>query len=399
METIDFSIFDHGPDAIGRMRSILMEFERLHHVRVNLEIIPWQEAWSRLVHIALYNDGPDLSEVGSTWVRDLVTMNALRPFGRAEIDSLGGETAFLPAAWKTASAPGDLLPAGTASWAIPWLADTRLVYYRKDLFARLGLAAREAFANQAELEACLQALQEGGIDLPLSLPTARSRIILHILAGWIWAAGANFLSPDGRQAAFDSPEAVTAMLNFFRLGRFLLPQARQLDESDSDALFWQGRAAVTISGPWMFNYPSVEAALKEQFAVAVPPGVPFVGGFHLVIWKHTRREAAAWRLVEFLAGARPPTDLFPAFALPARLDILNQERFVGHPVYRVMGAAMQMGRSFPSSRVWGMIEDRLFNALPALWQQFFSLPESEFRAALEVCIDGLAQRINLALEA
>ena len=397
METVDFSIFDHGPEAIGLMKSVLADFERDRQIHVNLEVIPWQDAWTRLVHIALYNDGPDVSEVGSTWVRDMVTMNALRPFPAAEIEALGGEENFLPASWQSASAPRDLLPEGTVSWAVPWLADTRLIYYRKDLLAAVGQDARDVFPGQAELDDCLQALQDEEVDIPLSLPTRRSRIILHILAGWIWAAGADFLSPDGQKAIFDSPEALAGMEGFFRLGRFLVPEARRLDEGQSDALFWQGRAAVTISGPWMFNYPSVAPAVKEQFAAAVPPGVPFVGGFHLAVWKHTRREKAVRQLVETLAGSQPPETLFPAFALPARTDVLARERFAGHPGYRVMSAAMRSGRSFPASRVWGMIENRLFDALPAIWEQVLATPEPDIRAILASRIGGLAQRINLTL--
>lgn len=397
MDTLDFSIFDHGPQAIGQMRAILADFERENHIRVNLEVIPWQEAWSRLVHIALYNDGPDVSEVGTTWVRDMVTMNALRPFTQAEIEALGGENAFLPACWQSARAPHDLLPPGTISWAVPWLADTRLVYYRKDLFAQAGQTERDHFVSQADLENCLQALQDRGAEIPLSLPTRRSRILLHILAGWLWAAGADFLSPDGREAAFDSPAALESMENFFRLGRFLVPPARHLDDEQADGLFWQGRAAVAISGPWIFNYPSIEPRLQEQFAAAIPPGVPFVGGFHLVVWKHTRREKAAQRLVETLAGSRPPGTLFPAFALPARTDVLNSERFAAHPIYRVMSTAMQAGRSFPPSRVWGMIENRLFDTLSAIWQEVLTDPQTDIRSLLASRIGGLAQRINLAL--
>lgn len=397
METLDFSIFDHGPEAIGRMQSILAAFERDQNVHVNLEIIPWQEAWTRLVHIALYNDGPDVSEVGTTWVRDMVTMNALRPFAMQEVEALGGEAAFLPASWNTASAPRDQLPPGSVSWAVPWLADTRLVYYRKDLFAGAGLKARDIFSSHEELEECLQALQNHGVDIPLCLPTRHSRILLHILASWIWSAGADFLSPDGQKAVFDSPAALDGMQKFFRLGRFLAPEARRLDETQTDALFLSGKAAVILSGPWMFNYLSGDPALKEQFAAAVPPGVPFVGGFHLVAWKHTYREKNIQRLVETLIGHHPPQELYPAFALPARLDLLNQGQFVGNPVYQAMSAALQAGRCFPPSRMWGMIENRLFDTLPLIWEQVFAEPEADIYTLLESRIGGLAQRINLIL--
>jgi ABC-type glycerol-3-phosphate transport system substrate-binding protein len=213
-------------------------------------------------------------------------------------------------------------------------------------------------------------------------------------AGWVWAAGADFLSEDDQKAVFDSPEALDGMEKFFRLGRFLHSAARRLDDGQSDTLFWQGRAALTISGPWLFDYPNVDPALKDQFAVAVPPGVPFVGRFHLAIWKHVHQEKAALELIEYLAGSQLPGELFPTFVLPARTDVLARSQFTAHPVYRVMGAAMRAGRSFSVTWTWGMLENRLFEVLQVMWERVFSGPESEFRATLESHMHGLAQRVQ-----
>lgn len=66
MGTIEFSIFDHGPEAVELMGSTLAKFERQHRIHMNLEVIPYQGAWARMVQIALYNDGPAVSEIGST---------------------------------------------------------------------------------------------------------------------------------------------------------------------------------------------------------------------------------------------------------------------------------------------------------------------------------------------
>jgi multiple sugar transport system substrate-binding protein len=397
METIDFSIFDHGAEAVSRMRAALARFERERRIHVNLEVIPFDFAWTRMVQIALYGDGPAVSEIGSSWLSDMVMMNALRAMGEKEVERLGGEESFLPASWQSVRAVRDSLNSDAFAWAVPWVADTRLVYYRKDLTARAGLPERQAFAGHAELEACLQALREHWVEIPLVLPTHHSRINLHILAGWIWAAGGKFLSEDRSKAIFDSPEALDGMEKFFRLSRYLHPSARRLDDSQSDALFRNGQAAVAISGPWLFDHPDVDPQLREQFAVAVPPGVPFVGGFHLVIWKHARQEEAALQLIEFLAGKNAPEELFPAFSLPARMEILALPKFADHPVYRVMGEAVRTGRSFQAVWMWGMVENRLYEALQFMWEKILADPEADFRGLLETHMHHLVERINLKL--
>jgi multiple sugar transport system substrate-binding protein len=397
MPTIDFSIFDRGVEAVKGMRSALARFEREQNIHVNLEVIPFDGAWARMIQIALYGDGPSVSEIGSSWVSDMVMMNALRPLSEKEAAVLGGEESFLPASWQSVRAIRDSLNSDAYVWAVPWVSDTRLVYYRKDLFAEAGLPERSSFTSHAELEACLQTLQEHGAEIPLALPTHHSRINLHILAGWIWESGGNFLTQDSQKAIFDSPEALAGMEGFFRLSRYLPPSARRLDDSRSDGLFRAGRAATAISGPWLFGHPDADPALRETFAVAVPPGVPFVGGFHLVVWKHARQEDAARKLMEFLAGKEAPEELFPAFSLPARIDTLARSKFADHPVYRVMGEALRIGRSFRTVWMWGMIENRLYEALQLLWEKAFTEGEEEFRATLEAHMHQLAERINLKL--
>jgi len=61
---IEFSI--QAPDA-DLIQPLLAEFEAKYHIQVKLRLLTWDAAWSELVKVALYNDGPDISEVGSTW--------------------------------------------------------------------------------------------------------------------------------------------------------------------------------------------------------------------------------------------------------------------------------------------------------------------------------------------
>ena len=68
------------------MRSALARFERERRIHVNLEVIPFDGAWTRMIQIALYGDGPAVSEIGSSWLSDMVMMNALRALGEKEVE-------------------------------------------------------------------------------------------------------------------------------------------------------------------------------------------------------------------------------------------------------------------------------------------------------------------------
>ena len=81
MHPIEFTLPSHDEDALIILRQAVEDFQKSHrNIPINFTELPWTTAWSDLVRVALYKDGAELSEVGSTWVGSFVGMDALRPF-------------------------------------------------------------------------------------------------------------------------------------------------------------------------------------------------------------------------------------------------------------------------------------------------------------------------------
>jgi multiple sugar transport system substrate-binding protein len=399
MEEIGFSVYEHGAEPIAILRSLLAEFEARQHIRVHLSVLPFAGAWAKAVQMALYGDGPDVSAIGTSWVGDFVRMTALRPYSPQEIRLLGGADDFFAASWRSAILPDETSDTGPTLWAMPWLADTRISCYRRDLFERAGLDAGQVFQSTAQLEDALMRLRDSGVRMPLVLPTRRSRLALHTLASFIWGAGGDFLDERTGTLALDRPETLAGLRQYFRLGRYLTTDARDRDEAQSDALFRSGQAAITFSGHWLLQDQQIEPKLRAQFGVAPVIGVPFVGGYHLVIWQFSRKTAAALKLVEFLAGRHAPAALYPAFGLPARRTILQTSAVLQAPPFDGYAAMLNNGRSFPAGRMWGLIEKNLVDVIPLIWQEVLASDEAELDAILDRHIVPLANRLRLTLKA
>lgn len=399
MEEIDFSVFDHGAEPIAILRSLLAEFEAKQHIRVRLTVLPFTDAWTTLVKMALYEDGPDVSAIGSSWVGDFVRMNALRPYPESEVRALGNAESFLAASWQSAALPDARSNAATTLWAVPWLADTRIICYRHDLFQRAGVESTTAFQSPAQLERALQRLRDRGLHTPLVFPTLRSRLAVHNLASWIWGAGGNFLNAQDGTLALDQAAALTGMQNYFRLGRYLSTEARQRDEARSDELFREGKAAITFSGHWLLQDQRIDPQLRANLGAAPMIGVPFVGGYHLVLWQYSRKAPAAIKLVEFLAGQQAPHALYPAFGLPARVEVLEQAAALQAPPFNIYAPMLKSGRSFPAGRLWGLIEKHLVDAIPAIWEDVLASSDPDLSVILDRHIAPLANRLRLTLKA
>jgi multiple sugar transport system substrate-binding protein len=392
MEEIVFSVFQHGPRSIENLQTLLQKFEQQHKIRVRLDIVPSSARWSRLVEMALYRSGPDISEVGSTWVGDLVRMEALRPFNREEINEITERTRFFDAVWQSSIRTDH----GTSKvYSIPLSADARVIFYRRDLLEKAEVAFATAFADFACFEKTLANLKEKGISMPLALPTRRSSMTLHYIASWVWGAGGDFLSPDGTSPAFDQPRALEGFKAYYRLMKYLAPEARNLEEEEADNAFGNGRAAVLPSGFWIPTN-NIIAEVRKNMSAALMPGIPFVGGSNLVIWNHSRQQLAAIKLIQFLHTEEAAKLLYPWFGLPINESGWSTPPFDSE-IYQVFKASIQKGRGFPTVQLWGLVEKRLTDVLTDIWGEVLREPEQRLDAIVETHLNNLGRRLQLSL--
>jgi multiple sugar transport system substrate-binding protein len=389
---IELSVMEHGREFPQLMRTLLDQFERETRLKVNLRILTWENAWSELVRVGLYSDGPQVSEIGSTWLSEFVGMGALRPFSPQDLGRNISAEQYLPSAWASALVSGR---AGTANtmWAVPWVADTRIVYCRPEIFAQAGVDPQRAFQTpQTLLEAGAQFLA-AGMSNPIVLPTRFTHITLHNIASWLWGSGGDFLTPDCRQAQFDTPAARAAFHAYFDLIKYMSPATRGLDDHGMHAAYRRGEAAAVLTGTWLQHSLPAEVAAATQHAL--PPGMPYLGGSQLVIWKHVRQPGPALALVHYLTSAEVQRHFVKSTGLlPNRLDVLSQDTFQQDPFLQRTAEGLKQARAFPVFPLWGLVEKRLTEAFTTIWTEILSTPEADVHAIVDKHIFVAARRLN-----
>ena len=70
-------------------------------LRVNVTVLNWESAWAKITAAAASGQGPDVLELGSTWVAAISSMGALEPLSEAQQKEVGGAAAFLSDARKS----------------------------------------------------------------------------------------------------------------------------------------------------------------------------------------------------------------------------------------------------------------------------------------------------------
>ncbi len=398
MPPIEFSTFPHIPVSLDYLKRVIAGFSGAPGLTINLTEIPWDAAWKELVQIGLHQCGADISEIGTTWISSLAAMDALRPFTPAEVGHLGGVDAFLPAAWQSNQLAGH-----PAVWAIPWMADVRVIAYRRDLFEQAGVDPAEAFRNAPAMCETFERLQAGGIATPWAAISTHHNTLYHILS-WIWGAGGDILSLDGKAPLFHKEPALSGIRAYFDLYRFMPRSGTRNGEILSNAIepLLDGRIAVTMIGPWQLWAIRQHCAANPQagISLALPPGPSFVGGSSFIVWRHIPKPflPVVVELIHYLLSPQVLADYCQAISyMPVRLDVLSQPPFSTDPFCRVFAEALKGGRSHPSVLRWGMIEDRLTATFNDISMDVYAHPDQNLDAALARHLEPVVRRLGTIL--
>ena len=136
MTKLHLSLSGNYPEPLQQALEL---FAKETRIQVDVEVLEHQER-SLLTNFAIHKVGPDISEVGSTWLGNLVSMAAIRPFSERDVWKVGGQSAFVNGNWETGIRNNQI-------YGIPWRGDVRVINYRRDLLAKAGVDEKTAFSS------------------------------------------------------------------------------------------------------------------------------------------------------------------------------------------------------------------------------------------------------------
>jgi ABC-type glycerol-3-phosphate transport system substrate-binding protein len=388
MPKLVWSVLDQGNNITQPLLDMFKEVSSQAQVEVNS--VMWDTYKQEFTSMAIHGHGIDVSQAGAPVVNDLVAMNALRPFTAREMTLLGGESAFIAAAWNSSLRFDE-----NKVWAIPLFSDPYAIAYWSDMLEQAGIDEKQAFTLE-HIEETFQRLQTSGIEYPwLTNFHYDKHISIHGAAGWVWAQNTDFVSKDAREALFAAPAALTGLKAYFRLAKFVSPACLRLDSREYERLFLERRTAATICNlGYCYNwYQKLSPELRPRLKVVSPPGQPLVGGSSLFIWKNTRMEEMAFNLVKFLVSPEIQS-VYPLQVgqMPVREEVFSQPPFSTNPLLLSYVNILKQGRVFPVVKFSGLLEDQITEALNRVWHTILSEPDTDLDTVILNNLNPLARR-------
>ena len=280
---------------------------------IRIQPLPWSAAHEKLLTAYAGGSLPDLGQVGNSWIAELTAIGAISAVPAALQSLVDGQFGGVV---ETNRIDGRLM-------ALPWYVDTRLQFYRKDLFEAAGFPAPPP--RWDDWKRALHAVRrgQGNEGFAILLPINEYEHLTQMAL----SAGATFLTVDGTRGAFRAPEFRQALAFYKSLfDEKLAPIAGAAQISNVWNEFAKGYFAVYPSGPWTIGdmKSRLPAALQSSWATAPfpgpdGPGRSTPGGSSLVVFSRARDPAAAWSLIarllapaaqqklQSLTGDLPPT--------------------------------------------------------------------------------------------
>ena len=324
--------------AMGEEGKKLKEFskdfeEKNEGLTVDVQAIPWDTAHDKLLTAVASGNGPDVVQLGTTWVPEFAEAGALLDLSEYMEDYPNfAKENYFDGSVTTMEHEDQVV-------GIPWYADTRVIYYRKDILKEAGY--EEAPKTWDELKEAAQKLADRGED-SYGLDIDRNDQITPFIFAWQNGYEANLEEGD---LNFDSPEfkeAIQYYTSYFEEGLSQKQEGKDIVEAFKD-----GSKPMFFSGPWMINIINDQAPdLEGKWATAVMPtketNTSSMGGANLSIFESSDNVEGALEFISYMTEVDTQLNwLEESNTLPSRTEAWEDPVMQENPMYATFGEQLE----------------------------------------------------------
>lgn len=351
-------------DVQNFLPQVVEAFNATHETQIEVQFVPSGELVQKFATAAAGGTAPDILSL------DLIYTPAFAAAG--QLTDLTDLAQALPYFGTLSPAH---IQAGTYDgriYGLPFSADSSVLLWNKDLYARAGLDPEDGPSNWEEIIAQATAVRALGGDIyGYYFSGACAGCNAFTFLPYIWAQGSDIVSEDGTMANIDTPE-VRAAVDLYRqlLAADTIPASA---ETDTGAAFFSafasGNIGIATSGAFAIGilnsqYPDMNYGVTF---IPGPDGTPssFGGGDNFVVTAGTENMEAVTQFIDHIYSPEMQTLMAQYGSLPVRGDVAEQALQGVDVRYGVATEAMAQGRT-PSTVVYNDI----YNSSTGPWLQF-----------------------------
>lgn len=256
-----------------------------------------------------------------------------------------------------------------ALYALPYVGNSQLFFYRRDLFEKHNL---KGLATWADVLAAAQKINEqegtgapgGGRVYGYVMRAAQGNAAVADFMPIFWAFGAEMFDSAGRPQV-NSAEGVAALKFMLELGRYAPPGYASFNADEVSAHLLQGTAAMSINWPaWISSFDdAAKSKVTGKMAFtdmpgALEPGRAEIGNWLIAISKDSKNREAAFDFLLWATSAEQMKRSALRGNPPTRRSVFRDAELVGKfPAYPVQLRSLENSRPRPRTPLWNEIEN------------------------------------------
>jgi multiple sugar transport system substrate-binding protein len=302
--------------------AVVDAYNESHENQVEITHVPADQYMTKFAQAAQSGSLPDLLATDVVFMPQIVDTGAVLDLTDLLADS-GAAADLAPAHVQASTKDGRV-------YGVPYVSDTSLYVYNKDLFREAGLDPEkppttwDGITDAAEK---ITALGDGNQGFYVS--AGCTGCLAYDVLPLIWAQGGDVINDDGT-FDFDNPETQNA-LAFLRQQYETggLPDNAKTDTGDGFfAVFASGKVGIDLAGANGVNTSTLGTDPAFEVGLAPIPGpddgqfATFSGGDTVSISASSKNVNAAWDFIEWLTSPKTSEEVYFSLpAIPPRSDV------------------------------------------------------------------------------
>lgn len=350
------------------LKQAARDYESLTGVRVNIAEFPYDNLFEKeQIDLTAATGAYDLIMLDDPWfprfaseqlLTDLTPLFQKRGQTSPDEDFIRSSIALCKHPYETG-----------ATYALPYVGNSQLFFYRKDLFEKYNLKEPATWNDVLTAVTTIDERERsgspgGGRVYGYVMRAARGNSAVADFMPIFWSFGAEMFDAAGRPVV-NSKEGIDALTFMLELGKYAPNGYASFNASEVSAHLLQGTAAMSINWPvWIsaFNDPARTKVLsKMNFAVmpgARAEGRAEIGNWLIAIPRGCRNADAAFDFLLWATAAEQMKKSALAGNPPTRRSVFTDpELLAKFPAYPAQLRSLDRSRPRPRTPQWNEIEN------------------------------------------
>lgn len=382
-------------DTAAKLKPSLDRFTEKTGVKVQLEVIGWNDLYNRILTAVTSGDGPDVLNIGNTWAVTLQETGAFEPVEGPLLEAVGGKDRFLKTSWSTGGADGK------TPTSVPLYGLAYNMYYNPKMFKEAGIEKPPATWDEFVADAKKLTKDTNGDGKPdqWGFTAAGASVSANSHQAFIRGLqnGGSLFDKDGKPT-FDSAAQVKGVKQWIDLmatDKVMSPSDAEISDGAQkvDNLI-NGKAAMLFDQSPVKNF---EARGFTDWAVAPVPMMAagasgpegtqsHVAGINLSVFKNSKNKENAIKLAGWLTNDAEQVALNKAFrSLPVVSSVSSDAAFQTEEVKLKNDALANHALPMPLIAKEGQMETLTGTAIKNLYAKAATgtVTEADVQAALK----------------